>query len=180
MAEDKEKQTDEGGATAAAEGSSSKGLFLGILGGIVLVNAIVAYFLVSATMKQVTPQEEVAADTAGPVASGTEATGVYADSTLEAIVNISGTDGMRFLKVAMVIEYDAEEYKNLGAELNKRHVVLKNMLIDMLSSMTLEELQAENARKVIRTRFLSKVNTMLPEKEAGKVSNVYLTEFIIQ
>ncbi|MBD3315509.1 MAG: hypothetical protein GF344_06955, partial [Chitinivibrionales bacterium] len=47
-------------------------------------------------------------------------------------------------------------------------------------SMTLEELQSENARNVIRKRFLSKANTMLPEKNAGKLSNVYLTEFIIQ
>lgn len=181
MADEKEKQTEANGAESAAPQKSGKVVFLAILGCIILINAVVAYFLVTATMKQIEPERETKeSETEVSAAVDAEATGTYADSTLEAIVNISGTEGLRFLKVTMVMEYDAKKYKELGAELNRKHVVLKNMLIDMLSSMTLEELQAENARSVIRKRFLSKANTMLPEEEAGKLSNVYLTEFIIQ
>ena len=53
----------------------------------------------------------------------------------------------------------------------------KNMLIENLSSMTLDELMEQGAKKKIRSRLMRNVNNALKN---GKISNVYLDEFIIQ
>jgi flagellar basal body-associated protein FliL len=111
-------------------------------------------------------------------------------SPIEVVVNIAGTEGDRFLKTSVIMEYvDRAEQKGgekgkeaaspLADALNQRMPKYKSYLIDQLSKMTLPELSAPGARDKIRKDMLRVVNETLPPK-LGWVKNVYFTEYIIQ
>jgi flagellar basal body-associated protein FliL len=99
----------------------------------------------------------------------------------DVVVNIAGTDGMRFLKARISVAYDskARENKNIEANLAGIETQLKSKVNEYLSSLTLEQVNSPSIRQSIRTTLLADLNSMLPAK-AGKLSNVYVEEFIIQ
>ncbi len=186
MADEKEKNKEEEGKEEKVKEkgrSLDKGkiIFLGIIGGVVLVNGIVALLLIQ-LLKPPNPQKEKAklkADSLKQVENFQTAIGTISESPIEVVVNIAGTDGMRFLKAALVFEYDNKRYKSLGQELLLRHAKLKNLLLEMLSTLTLEEVNDPQMPSRIRKQFLKIVNKTLPVK-IGKINNVYINEFIVQ
>jgi flagellar basal body-associated protein FliL len=102
-----------------------------------------------------------------------------ADNPIEAIVNIAGTDGERFLKAAIIFEYDDAAYPELGQELIKRAPKFKNLLIDNLSKMTLMDLTEPDAKERIRKNLLKHINNTIPAK-IGEVREVLFTTYLIQ
>ncbi len=184
MPEENEKKGNEKEAneeSTAQGGGSSKALLFGIIGGVVVVNALVAFLLIQ-LLKPPNPAKEEAkmrADSLKQAISELTSIGSISDPPIEVVVNIPGTDGLRFLKVIVVLEYDDKLYKTIGDELTLRHAKLKNMLIEQLSTMTLEEVEDPGARTRIRKEFMRAVNKTLPDK-AGQISNVYINEFITQ
>jgi flagellar basal body-associated protein FliL len=177
MAEEKDVQQ----GTEGEEKKSNKVMLWAIIVGMILLNGVMAFLLVRLTMKQMNPvAQENIVDSTMIVEDRSTSVGAVSETPVEAIVNIQGTDGLRFLKVSVVFGYDSDKYKKLGEELTRRHAELKNLMIDLLAGMSLEDLEADNARDRIRNDLLRRVNTLLPEKEAGQISKVYLNEFIIQ
>lgn len=160
---------------------SNTPLIIGIIAGVIVIEAVILFVLLQ-MMKPPKPEEVEAKMKADSLRhSVTEQTtmGAITDPPLEAVVNIAGTDGMRFLKVVLVFEYDDTKYKRLGEELFRRSPKLKDKLMEQLSAMTLEEINDLDARSQIRKEFMRIVNNTLPEK-VGQISNVYLNEFIVQ
>ena len=128
------------------------------------------------------PEKEKAqavADSLKQLEASKTSVGTIIDDPLEAVVNIAGTDGGRFLKINVVCEYDADRYPDLPIELLKRKAVFKDMLIEQTGAMSLDELKEPDSKLQIRKEFKKKVNAMLPP-EAGEISNIYINEFIIQ
>ena len=183
MAEQKEKKTEEktdGEKTGQVKApGGNKPLLAGIIAGVVVINVVVAFVLIQ-LLKPPDPEaetEKLKSDSLKQTSFQQTSVGLVSDP-IEAIVNIAGTDGMRFLKVVLVFEYE-EQHKNLGEELVRREARLRDMLIKQLSAMTLEELNGPDAQVRIQKDFLRSANNTLPPK-AGMVSNVYIREFIIQ
>lgn len=182
-----EERTDmsEGGAAAAApakSGGGNKILLIGILAGVVVLNAVIAFMLITITRPK--NAEQIAAKTqADSVRQATEritAMGATtADAPIEAIVNIAGTDGDRFLKAAIIFEYDDRAYPDLGEELLRRAPRFKDLLIDHLSRLTLADVTAPDAKDGIRKDLGRLVNATLPPK-VGEVREVLFTTYIIQ
>lgn len=105
-------------------------------------------------------------------------------SPIEVTVNIDGTNGERFLKCGVQLEFDPS-FETLGAELETRRPKIKNIIIDILSSKPLSELMTVEGKKAIRDAIVSDVNASLPNtdaegKEMGKVRRSYFDSFIIQ
>ena len=99
----------------------------------------------------------------------------------EVIVNIAGTDGMRFLKAGIALAYNGRDNANkqlertlLGMETQLRHKIS-----EYLSSLTLTQVNDRSIRSIVSNELLSELNTMIPAS-AGRLSNVYVEEFIIQ
>lgn len=63
------------------------------------------------------------------------------------------------------------------AEIQSKEVVVNDILINLLSSKTLEELSDVAKRKELRREIAKKVDEILT---LGKVQNVYFSKFIIQ
>jgi len=109
--------------------------------------------------------------------------GATLEAPIEVTVNIEGTNGERFLKAGVQLEYDAS-YELLGPELEARKVKIKNIVIDILSARPLSELMTVEGKKSIRDAIVNDVNASLPNeiegKEVGKVRRSYFDSFIIQ
>jgi flagellar basal body-associated protein FliL len=99
----------------------------------------------------------------------------------EVIVNIAGTDGMRFLKARIALAYDKKNTSNKGLEsaLIGLEAQLKSKISEYLSSLTLAQVNDRNIRRIISSELLSELNSIIPVN-AGRLSNVYVEEFIIQ
>jgi flagellar FliL protein len=183
MADENEKKqngTEEKQETKGAQ-KKSKLLFWGIIVGIIILELPIMYITVKLTQpkseeeKQIERQQDSLQQSMDVEKSMGATT---AEDPIEAIVNIAGTDGERFLKVVVVFEY-SNKYAGLGEELVKRKPKLKNILIDILSKKTLVELNEPNAREMIRTEVLRAVNNSLP-RNVGQIRNVLLDQFLIQ
>ncbi len=183
MADAQDQKPEEQAANTKPEGGSSKVLFWIILAGILVANSVIAAVIVMMTSKNMgTEQENVTEmiDTAAGDETQAVSMGAISDPPIEAIVNVAGTDGMRFLKVKVVFEYDEKKHKDLGSELARRAPQLKDLLIGHLSKLSLSELKRPDAKEEIRKEVKRLVNNTLPEDKVGKVRDVYFNDFIIQ
>ncbi len=179
-------EATEGGAGAApaskGEGGNNKVLMIGILAGVILVNSIIAFLMVRVT-KPPNPEAKAAQAQADSLKRATERMTVMgattADAPIEAIVNIAGTEGDRFLKASIIFEFDDKEYPDLGAELVRRGPKFKDLLINHLSRLTLTDLTETDAKEKIRKDLLRLVNATIPPK-VGEVREVLFKTYIIQ
>ncbi len=101
------------------------------------------------------------------------------ETPIDATVNIAGTDGERFIKVAVAFEFDNVAHPELGEALKARVPKIKDILIDHLSKLTLIEVTEPDAKEKIRKDLLRLVNKSLPTEE-GQIRDVYIVNYIIQ
>lgn len=184
MADEKENMQEvkkDTGKTGDQKLESNKIILIGIIAGVIIINTIVAFVFIQLLKppNREEVEEKIKADSLKQSITEQTTIGAVTDPPLEAIVNIAGTEGMRFLKVVIVFEYNDKKDKRLGDELARRSAKLKDMLIEQLSAMTLEELSEPDVRTQIRKEFMRTVNNTLPVK-IGQITNVYINEFIIQ
>lgn len=183
MEEKKKENIEE--STKGSEKPAEKGnriAFFGVLAGMVLLNAVVAFLLVRATSPESQQRKEarIHADSLKKAVEKATAMGATtAENPIEAVVNIAGTDGERFLKAAIIFEYDDVAFPELGSELEKRAPKFKNLLIDHLSKMTLMDLTEPDAKDRIRKNLLKLINNTIPAK-TGEVREVLFTTYLIQ
>ncbi len=90
------------------------------------------------------------------------------------IINPAGTGGLRYLLTSVGIEVTNEK---AFAEIQSKEVIVNDILINVLSSKTLEELSDISKRKELRREIAKKVDEILT---FGRVQNVYFSKFIIQ
>jgi len=170
---DEAKEKGEGG---------NKFLLIGIVVGILIINTVVAFVLIKWT-KPVSQEQKIAKMQADSLKKVTEQAttmgATTAENPIEAVVNIAGTGGERFLKAAIIFEYDDKEYPELGEELMRRAPKFKDLLINHLSRLTLEEVTEVDAKEKIRKDLLRLVNATLPIK-IGEVREVLFTTYIVQ
>ncbi len=176
--QEEKKEPEKGGEKKSG---SNMPLIAGIIAGVLILEALMLFFFLQMTKPPSSDEVDakMKADSLKETISEQTTAGAVTEEPIEAVVNIAGTDGMRFLKVVLVLEFDDKEYKKLGEELIRRHAKMKNLLIEQLSAMTLEEANDPEAQIQIRKEFMRKVNNTLPEK-TGQISNVYLNEYIVQ
>ena len=175
---DAERQLEE----VKKESSGNKLLLIGILAGIVVLNTIVAFMVVKISRPKSVDEKTalfLADSTKKAQELLTSMGATTADNPIEAIVNIAGTDGERFLKAAVIFEYDEKAYPDLGAELLRRTPKFKDLLIAHLSKLTLMDVTEPEAKEKIRKDFVRLVNKSLPPK-VGEVREVLFTTYIIQ
>jgi flagellar basal body-associated protein FliL len=190
----------EGGESpkAAKKPFDPKILFMAILAGAVVCNVIISVVMINITKPKEEKAKTVQADTLaqseegakagehGAAKSGGGELGEPIPDPVDAIVNIAGTNGDRFLKVSLLLCYDAKKYPKMlegGGEgkagLGPKKAVMKDMLIELISPMTLNELAEPESREKIRKDFLKKANSTM-ESTVGEFTNVLVDQFIIQ
>lgn len=190
MAEEQERKNEESKSSSKGESERKKRnlpLIGGIIGGVILVEAVMLYFFLQMTKPKpvAEPEENGPRDSVVSEQTGHTAEGIVIETPVEVIVNIAGTDGARFLKAVLLLEYNPEKYPKFTAGKEGEGGIksfvpkFKNILIDQLSSMTLAELNEPDAKNMIRRNFLRSANMLVPPKEL-QFTDVLIDQFIIQ
>lgn len=90
------------------------------------------------------------------------------------VVNLAETNAERFLKVSVVLDMEAAE---LRSEIESKQPKLLDLLINILSSKTLDAISTPAGRNMLRQEMIDKLNAQF---ESGRLVNIYFTEFVIQ
>ncbi len=83
-----------------------------------------------------------------------------------------GTDA--YARIAITIELSNEKVK---LEVDKRMPIIKDAVIDVISSKTSDFVRTPEGRESLRLELIKRLNIILVE---GGVRNIYFTEFVVQ
>ncbi len=89
-------------------------------------------------------------------------------------VNLKSDDGRRYLKVTMSLELEGKE---LSKEIEKTVAVLRDMIIRVLTSKTLEEISSKKGKQKVSEQIMEVLNARIKD---GQIKGIYFTEFVIQ
>lgn len=89
-------------------------------------------------------------------------------------VNLKSDSGRRYLKVTMSLELEGEE---LSLELDAKTAVIRDRVIRILSSKTLEEITSKKGKAKVSDQVMDTLNAMISD---GQIKGIYFTEFVIQ
>ena len=181
MAEEKKEETtqEEGGK------KSSKLLMIIIIVVLILLLAIggVVAFLLMGNDEAAASGSAPAATEAPAVSGNAPVSGNLDAPTTEVglmypldtfTVNLLSESGRRYLKVELNLEIDGEE---LTAELDTKKPLLRDIIIRILSSKSLEEISTIKGKEKLKEQIVNDINMRLKD---GKVKNIYFTDFVVQ
>ena len=189
---DKEKEHHEEGAPEGGEKKKSGNLLLiiiiAVLFLIIIIGGIIAFMMMgnhdaegetSKTTKEAPAHTEEAPAEGEHASEGNThaaiSTQVGIMYPLELFtVNLLSESGRRYLKVEMNLELDGEE---LQKELETKKPVLRDVIIRILSSKSLEEISTEKGKETLKEQIVSEIN---PHLKDGKIKNVYFVDFVVQ
>jgi len=162
----------------AGAADKTKILFPAILAGAVVLNIVFAIVLIQVTKPKSSVEKEAQAkaDTLQQKESKSGEMGEFGEP-IDVIVNVAGTNGERLLKVVVRLEFPGGKGEEFLKEMKKISPRIKNLLIDIVSEMTLTELSEPAAKDKILKNLLRKINATMPKVE---VLDVLLDQFIIQ
>lgn len=89
-------------------------------------------------------------------------------------VNLKSDSGRRYLKVTMSLELEGAE---LSLELDSKAPVLRDRIIRILTSKTLEEISSKKGKQKVSDQIMDTLNAMISD---GQIKGIYFTEFVIQ
>ncbi|PHS57846.1 MAG: flagellar basal body protein FliL [Sulfurimonas sp.] len=89
-------------------------------------------------------------------------------------VNLKSDQGRRYLKATMSLELNGDE---LSLELDAKSPVIRDRVIRILSSKTLEEISSKKGKQKVSEQIMDTLNSMIKD---GNVQGIYFTEFVIQ
>ena len=89
-------------------------------------------------------------------------------------VNLKSDAGRRYLKCTMSLELEGEE---LSLELDAKSPVLRDRIIRILTSKTLEEISSKKGKGKVSAQIMDTLNSMISD---GEIKGIYFTEFVIQ
>lgn len=89
-------------------------------------------------------------------------------------VNLKSDSGRRYLKVTMSLELEGSE---LSLELDSKSPVIRDRVIRILTSKSLEEISSKKGKQKIAEQIMDTLNAMVSD---GQIRGIYFTEFVIQ
>jgi flagellar FliL protein len=92
------------------------------------------------------------------------------------VVNLAGTMGTRYLKTSLVIT-GAEKAGNVRTVFEGQKDKLKDLTINVLSSLTLADLEEPGSKNLLREKLVAAYNTVLGKRV---VEQVYFSDFVVQ
>lgn len=169
------------GATAAAPARGAFASWLPVIAALVLSPAATWAMVQFVLLPQM--QKRLTAPVAAEAASASDAEGSKEHSGKSAaapgyefnsvVVNLSGTMGTRYLKTTFLVTGDPD-IKGVFEGAKPR---LTDITLNVLSSLTLADLEEPGSKNVIRERLVTAYNQALGRKVAEQV---YFSDFVIQ
>jgi flagellar FliL protein len=185
MAEEETQETTEEEAKEKKSGSLVLIIVIVVLILVILIGAVVTILMMGGDEEEAVastppPKERSIKNNAQRLTSGSSRTaGSFSEIgpmfPLDTFtVNLLSENGRRYLKVQMNLELSGEE---LGIELDTRKAVIRDIIIRLLSSKSLEEISTSKGKEKLKDQIVDQLNMRLSD---GKINNVYFTEFVVQ
>ncbi|QOY55562.1 flagellar basal body-associated protein FliL [Candidatus Sulfurimonas marisnigri] len=89
-------------------------------------------------------------------------------------VNLKSDAGRRYLKATISLELNGNE---LSIELDNKSPVIRDRIIRILTSKTLEEISSKKGKQKVSEQIMDTLNSMIVD---GNVQGIYFTDFVIQ
>ena len=89
-------------------------------------------------------------------------------------VNLADANTDAYARVAITLELSNEKVKQ---EVDKRLPIIKDAIIDVISSKTSDFVKTPEGRESLRLELIKRLNIILVE---GGIRNIYFTEFVVQ
>ena len=90
------------------------------------------------------------------------------------IVNLADPEATVYARISITLEVANQKVLQ---EVHKKEPVIRDAIIEIVSSKTSSELRTPEGREELKLEILKRINTILSK---GGVRNVYFTEFVIQ
>lgn len=90
------------------------------------------------------------------------------------IVNLMSQGGKRYLKTTITLEMSD---KSMVAEIEKKHAVLRDVVIGVMSSKTVEEISTSRGKDKLKSELIGAINEVMVD---GHIKNLFFTDFVIQ
>ncbi|MCW8837513.1 MAG: flagellar basal body-associated protein FliL [Thiovulaceae bacterium] len=183
MAEEENKQAQE------EQGEKKSGnmlmiIIIAVLVLIIIIGAVLAVVLMSGDDENVSEAAPMAKQRVAP--SRTKSTSSVVDNSrrLSEIgilypldtftVNLKSDSGRRYLKATISLELSGEE---LSLELDAKAPVIRDRVIRILTSKTLEEISSKKGKQKVSDQIMDTLNSIISD---GSIQGIYFTEFVIQ
>jgi flagellar FliL protein len=95
----------------------------------------------------------------------------------QVVVNLAGTMGTRYLKVGFVVVGDPKSNVDVKKVFEENRTKLYDTTLNVLSSLTLADLEEAGAKNVIREKLVAAYNQALNKRVAEQV---YFSDFVVQ
>ncbi|WP_345991615.1 flagellar basal body-associated protein FliL [Sulfurimonas sp. HSL-1716] len=184
MAEEKKTEETEAGAETKKSNSLMLIVIIIVLVVVILIGAIIAVLMMggdSSSSKQVQKNVQQSASSQPMKRSHAE---LDNSRTLNKIgilypldtftVNLLSENGSRYLKAQISLELSGQE---LAAELDSKKAVIRDRILRLLSSKSLEEVSTLKGKDKLSEQMMDVLNPMLTD---GSINGIYFTEFVIQ
>ncbi len=173
----KEKETEETQETEEKEEKKTGGskllliIIIILLLVLLVIGGVFAYFLLSNNQTQSqNPQQQIEKNQ--KINSMTQLGPIYPLDPF--IVNLVSSNADRYLKCKIDLELDTQD---LQKELDKKLPAIRDIIIQILSSKSVEEIQTAKGKEKLKEEIKRKINQKLT---SGEIKNIYFTEFVIQ
>jgi len=173
MAKEKETEIEEKGEEKKEGGSKLLLIVIIVLLLLLLViGGLVAYFLLTSSNPKKNQQPTQQQIKKHKVNALTKMGPIYPLDPFT--VNLVSSNADRYLKCKIDFELDSPA---LQKEINQKLPAIRDMIISILSSKSVEEIQTAQGKQKLKDEIKRKVNSILT---TGEIRNVYFTEFVIQ
>lgn len=189
MAKEKKETTQDSGEVASSEKKSNKMLLIIIsvvLVLIIVIGVVIAMVLLKSDDEpkhQVPPQQQVEQpqQNSQPQRKSSVSEENRKFSQIGVLypmdtytVNLKSDTGRRYLKATLSLELEGKE---LDKELTSKTAVIRDRVIRILSSKTVEEVSSQKGIQKVTEQIMDTLNSMITD---GSIKGVYFTEFVIQ
>lgn len=102
-----------------------------------------------------------------------------AEGPIPFTVNLMTQTGRKYLKASLQFELDKDEVKAMAtkAELDKKKPMLQDIVIDILSSKSVEDVITSKGKGRVKDEIVKRINSELLAD--GKVFDVFFTDFVV-
>ncbi|MFP3206569.1 MAG: flagellar basal body-associated protein FliL [Hydrogenobaculum sp.] len=144
-------------------GGKKKLIFILIPVLLLLIGGAGAYFFLTHKKKESTKQMVVAPQKLGVM---------YDLGSF--LVNLADKNANTYAKVSITLELSNQKVQQ---EVVKRLPIIKDAVINLLSSKTYDEIRTPEGKEELRLELIKRINAILV---TGGVQNIYFTQFIVQ
>ncbi len=183
MAKEPEKLPAEAEKSTGEEKKKGFNIKILLIGLPLFIVQLVAVYFITANMlisklqpasnKGNTADSTLTAELPKEAAGGGSEAGAFIVPINDVIVNPKNSGGQHYLMVNLGIDVDTPEHQKL---LEERSIIIKDLLLNYLSSKTLDELTATSFKEEFKKTLEASIKKLMKEI---KVNNIYFSKYIV-